>query len=154
MQASTWICTYQMQTTKFMSLLPLLVSSSCPRMLILLNIAPSWSMSCPCLHSHLPYIFVQTFYIFVQISPLLSSMTIKGPTPYEICAMWRSMNTTWRLYHENLLWLDAKSWTRVMVEFWTFNFDGHYQLIWIDTTYNYHMWKHEDHLEMPHVGHL
>ena len=30
MQASTWICTYQMQTTKFMSLLPLLVCSSCP----------------------------------------------------------------------------------------------------------------------------
>ena len=48
MQASTWICTYQMQTTKFMSLLPLLVCSSCPRMLILLNIAPSWSMSCYC----------------------------------------------------------------------------------------------------------
>jgi hypothetical protein len=23
-----------------------------------------------------------------------------------------------------------------------------------DTTCNYHMWKHEDHLEMPHVGHL
>ena len=113
MQASTWLCTYQIQTTKFMSLLPLLVCSSCPRMLILLNIAPSWSISCPCLHSHLPYSFVQIFYIFVQISPPLSSMTIKGPTPYEICAMWRSMNTTWRLYHENLLWLDAKSWTRV-----------------------------------------
>ena len=36
MQASTWICTYQMQATKFMSLLPLLVCSSCPRILILL----------------------------------------------------------------------------------------------------------------------
>jgi hypothetical protein len=23
-----------------------------------------------------------------------------------------------------------------------------------DTTCNYHMWKHEDHIEMPHVGHL
>ena len=120
MQASIWICIYQMQTTKFMSLPPLLVCSSCPRMLILLNIAPSWSMSCPCLHSYLPYIFVQTFYIFVQISPSLSSMTIKGPTPYEICAMWRSMNTTWRLCHENLLWLDAKSWTRV--DGWILNF--------------------------------
>ena len=81
----------------------------CPRILILLNISPSWSMSCPCLHSYLPYIFVQTFYIFVQISPPLSSMTIKGPTPYEVCSMWRLMTTTWRLYHENLLWLDAKS---------------------------------------------
>ena len=27
-------------------------------------------------------------------------------------------------------------------------------ICWNDTTCNYHMWKHEDHLEMPHVGHL
>ena len=40
-----------------------------------------------------------------------------------------------------------------MVESWIFIFDGHFQLIGIDTTCNYHMWKHEDHLEMPHVGH-
>ena len=66
------------------------------------------------------YLFFLTFHIFVQISPPLSSMTIKGPTPYEICAMWRSMNTTWRLYHENLLWIDAKSWTRV--DDWILNF--------------------------------
>ena len=50
MQARTWICTYQMQTTKFMSLLPLLVCSSCPRILILVNIAPLDPY--PCSHSH------------------------------------------------------------------------------------------------------
>ena len=36
MQASIWICTHQMQSIKFMSLLPLLVCFSCPRILILL----------------------------------------------------------------------------------------------------------------------
>ena len=41
-----------------------------------------------------------------------------------------------------------------MVESWIFIFDGHLQLIGIDTTCNYHMWKHEYHLEMPHVSHL
>ena len=83
------------------------------------NVAPIWSMSMLALSSPL-YLFFLTFHIFVQISPPLSSMTIKGPTPYEICAMWRSMNTTWRLYHENFLWLDAKSWTRV--DGWILNF--------------------------------
>ena len=82
------------------------------------NVAPSWSMSMLALSSPL-YLFVQIFHIFVQISPPLSSMTIKGLIPYEICAMWRSMDTTWRFYHENLLWLDAKNWT--WVDGWVLN---------------------------------
>ena len=159
MQASTWICTNQMHSIKFMSLLPLLVCFSCPRILILLYSSILLPLDpCPCLHSHLPYIslskhfislsllplvvcfscprilivlyssmllpfwsmsmlvlssplylFIQTFHTVVQFSPPLSSMTIKSPTLYEVCSTWRSMTTTWRLYHENLLWLDAKS---------------------------------------------
>ena len=86
MQASAWICTYQMQTTKFMSLLPLLVCSSCPRILILLNIAPSWSMSCPCLHSHLPYIFVQTFlYLCPNFSPFVINDHKRPNTIWNLC---------------------------------------------------------------------
>ena len=34
MQASTWICTFKCNQSKFMSLLPLLVCFSCPRILI------------------------------------------------------------------------------------------------------------------------
>ena len=156
MQASTWICTNQMQSIKFMSLLPLHVCFSCLRILILLYSSMLLPLyACPCLHSHLPYISLsKTFHIFVQISPPLSSMAIKGPIQYKICAMWRSMDTTWRFYHEHLLWLDAKSWTWVNGWVLNLNFGGHFQLIGIDTTCNYHMWKHEDHLEMPHVCHL
>ena len=71
----SWICTYQMQTTKFMSLLPLLVCSSFPRILILLNIAPL--DPCPWSHSHLPLCHPRIIHIFVHFSPPLSSMTIK-----------------------------------------------------------------------------
>ena len=48
MQASTWICTYQMQPIKFMSLLPLLVCFCCPRILILLHSSMLLPL-CPCL---------------------------------------------------------------------------------------------------------
>ena len=119
MQASTWICTNQMQSTKFMSLLPLLVCSSSKNVdppqycSLLIHVMSMLALSSPL------YLFVQIFHIFVQISPPLSSMTIKGPRPYEICAMWISMDTTWRFCHENLLWLDAKSWT--WVDGWVLN---------------------------------
>ena len=118
MQASTWICTYQMQTTKFMSLLPLLVCSSCPKILILLNIAPL--DPCPWSHSHL-------------ISPFVINDHKKGRDHMKF-AMWRSMATTWSCTsctcrvttwiplvgnHMKRLWFDTKSWT--WVDGWVLN---------------------------------
>ena len=47
MQASIWICTYQMQQIKFMSSLSLLVCFSCPRILILLHSSMLLPL-CPC----------------------------------------------------------------------------------------------------------
>ena len=123
MQESIWICTHQMQSIKFMSLLPLLVCFSCPRIW-----SPSILQCCSLLiHVHICTLISLMYlsnlcpnkHIFTQISPPLSSMTIKGLIPYEICAIWRSRDTTWRFCHENLLWLDAKSWT--WVDGWVLN---------------------------------
>ena len=79
MQASTWICIYQMQWNKFMSLLPLLVCFSCPRILIhlfssmLLPLCP-----CPCPISLPCTISILRLSYLYTISPPLSSISIKG----------------------------------------------------------------------------
>ena len=144
MQASAWICTYQMQTTKFMSLLPLLVFSSCPRILILLNIASldpcPWSQMIA-LSSHLPLCHPRIIHIFVHSSPPLSSMTIKR-------AMWRSMATTWSCTsctcrvttwipllgnHMKRLWFDTKSCS--WVDCWVLNLHSWWILSsWLELT--------------------
>ena len=130
MQASTWIWHIKCEQPSSWACSPYLCASLVQDFdpPLFFNVAPSWSMSMLPLSSPL-YLFVQTFHIFVQISPPLSSMTIKGRRPYEICAMWRSMDTTWRFYHENLLWLDAKSWT--WIDGWNLNlhFDGHNRML-------------------------
>ena len=144
MQASAWICTYQMQTTEFMSLLPLLVCSSCPRILILLNIAPL--DPCPWSHSHLPLCHPRIIHIFVHFSPPLSSMTIKRPKPHEIGHVKINgyhLNTPCRQSYEALVvWykeLDLGRWLSLESSFLMDTFN----LIKIDTTCN-NMWKHED----------
>ena len=156
MQASAWICTYQMQTTKFLSLLPLLVCSSCPRILILLNIAPL--DPCPWSHSHLPLCHPRIIHIplchpriihiFVHFSPPLSSMTIKKGRSHMKFAMWRSMATTWSYTsctcrvttwiplvgnHMERLWFDTKSWT--WVDGWVLNLHFWWTLLsWLELT--------------------
>ena len=96
------------------------------------NVAPIWSMSMLALSSPL-YLFFLTFHIFVQISPPLSSMTLKGPRPYEIWVMWILMDTARKFYHKNLLWLDAKSWT--WVDGWVLNLHFWWTLsIWLELT--------------------
>ena len=72
MQASTWICTNQMHSIKFMSLPPLLVCFSCPRILILLYSSILLPLDpCPCLHSHLPYISLSKHFISLSLLPLV-----------------------------------------------------------------------------------
>ena len=163
MQASTWICTYQMQATKFMSLLPLLVCSSCPRILILLiHVHDRTLISSPPLSSK------DNSYLCSFLSPFVINDHKKGRNHMKF-AMWRSMATTWSCTsctcrvttwiplvgnHMKRLWFDTKSWT--WVDGWVLNLHFWwtlFKLIGIDTTCNNNMWKHEDHLEMPHVGH-
>ena len=81
MQASTCICTYQMQSIKVHELAPLLVCFSCPRILfhlfssILLPLCPC---PCPCPTStSLSQSFPKLLYL-CTISPPLSSISIKG----------------------------------------------------------------------------
>ena len=122
MQASTWICTYQLQSIKFMSLLPLHVCFSCPRMLILLNNAPLDPCHIrTCTLSSSLYLCPNISYIFVQISPLLSLITIKGRNHMKF-VMWRSMDTLWRqswckefdlgrwLSLDSLCFMDTTNW--------------------------------------------
>ena len=137
MQASTWICTYQMQTTKlqttkFMSLLPLFVCSSCPRILILLNIAHL--DPCPWSHSHLPLNHQRdNSYLCSFLSPFVINDHKKGRSHMKF-SMWRSMATTWSCTsctcrvttwiplvgnHMKRLWFDTKSWT--WVDGWVLN---------------------------------
>ena len=118
MQASIWICTYQMQTIKFMSLLPLLVCSSCPRILC----APQyWSMSMIALSSHLPLCHPRIIHIFVHFSPLLSSMTIKRA------------ETTWNLLREDQ-WLPLEVVPLVLVGWpWIPLIGNHMKRLWFDT---------------------
>ena len=142
MQASAWICTYQMQTTKFMSLLPLLVCSSCPRILILLNIAPL--DPCPWSHSHLPLCHPRIIHIFVHFSPFVINDHKKGQNHMKF-VMWRLRATTWSCTsctcrvttwiplvdnHMKHLWFDTKSW--IWVDGWVLNlhFYGHFQFDW------------------------
>ena len=78
MQANTWICTYQMQSNKFMSLLPLLVCFSLSRILILLNSSMLLPLCpCPCPTSTLSQSLPKLSYLYT-ISPPLSLIFIKG----------------------------------------------------------------------------
>jgi hypothetical protein len=77
------------------------------------------------------YIYKDNFISFT-ISPPLSSITIKG-MPLLI------------------------QWVVLGVDDWFLNLQKNFMDItvcWNDTTCNYYMWKHEDHLEKPHVCHL
>ena len=122
MQASTWICTYQMQATKFMSLLPLLVCSSCPRILILLiHVHDHTLISSP------PLLPKDNSYLCSFLSPFVINDQKKGRSHMKF-AMWRSMGTTrsctsctcrittWIPLvgnHMKHLWFDTKSWNWV-----------------------------------------
>ena len=153
MQASTWICTYQMQATKFMSLLPLLVCSSCPRILILLiHVHDRTLISSPPLSSK------DNSYLCSFLSPFVINDHKKGRSHMKF-SMWRSMATTWsctstpcrQSYEALVVWykeLDLGRWLSLESSFLIDTFN----LIKIDTTCNNNMWKHEDHIEMPHVG--
>ena len=72
MQASTWICTYQMQTIRVHELVPptcvLLFSKNFDSSQFL-NVAPSLSIV---------HVQISNCHIFVSISPPLSSISIKG----------------------------------------------------------------------------
>ena len=161
-QASTWICTYQMQATKFMSLLPLLVCSSCPRILILLiHVHDRTLISSPPLSSK------DNSYLCSFLSPFVINDHKRAKTTWNLpCEdQWLPLEvvpctymvTTWIPFvgnHMKRLWFDTKSWT--WVDGWVLNLHflwTLFKLIGIDTTCNNNMWKHEDHLEIPHVGH-
>jgi hypothetical protein len=130
MQASTWIRTYKMQSIKFMSLIPLLVCFSLSK-----NFTPFMHF-CSLLimsilsHPLCHYIYKDNFISFL-ISPPLSSITIKG-MPLFIQRVVLGVDD-WFLNLQ--FFMDTTIWCN-------------------DTTCNYHMWKHEDHLEKPHVCHL
>ena len=142
MQASTWICTYQMQATKFMSLLPLLVCSSCPRILILLiHVHDRTLISSPPLSSK------DNSYLCSFLSPFVINDHKKGRSHMKF-AMWRSMATTWSCTsctcrvttwiplvgnHMKRLWFDTKSWT--WVDGWVLNLHFWWTLsIWLKLT--------------------
>ena len=131
MQASAWICTYQMQTTKFMSLLPLLVCSSCPRILILLliHVHDCTLISSPPLSSK------DNSYLCSFLSPFVINDHKKGRNHMKF-AMWRSMATTWIPLvgnHMKRLWFDTKSWT--WVDGWVLNLHFWWTLsIWLKLT--------------------
>ena len=147
MQASTWICTYQMQATKFMSLLPLLVCSSCPRILILLNIAPLIHVHDRTLISSPPLSSKDNSYLCSFLSPFVINDHKKGRNHMKF-AMWRSMATTWSCTsctcrvttwiplvgnHMKRLWFDTKSWT--WVDGWVLNLHFWWTLsIWLEFT--------------------
>jgi len=142
MQASTWICTYQMQATKFMSLLPLLVCSSCPRILILLiHVHDRTLISSPPLSSK------DNSYLCSFLSPFVINDHKKGRSHMKF-SMWRSMATTWSCTsctcrittwiplvgnHMKRLWFDTKSWT--WVDGWVLNLHFWWTLsIWLKLT--------------------
>ena len=152
MQASTWIYTYQMQATKFMSLLPLLVCSSRPRVLILLiHVHDRTLISSPPLSSK------DNSYLCAFLSPFVINDHKKDRSHMKF-AMWRSMATTWSCTSctcRITTWIPlvGNHMKHLWFESWIFIFlMDTFNLIEIDTTYNNNMWKHEDHIEMPHVG--
>jgi hypothetical protein len=115
-----------------MSLLPLLVCFS-----LSMNFTPFMYfcsllimsiLSRPLCH----YIYKDNFISFT-ISPPLSSITIKG-MPLLIERVVLGVDD-WFLNLQKKYFMDIT-------------------VCWNDTTCNYHMWKHEDHLEKPHVCHL
>ena len=135
MQASTWICIYQMQTTKFMSLLPLLVCSSCPRILILLNMLLLIHVHDCTLISSPPLSSKDNSYLCSFLSPFVINDHKKGRNHMKF-AMWRSMATTWIPLvgnHMKRLWFDTKSWT--WVDGWVLNLHFWWTLsIWLELT--------------------
>ena len=116
MQASTWLCIYQMQPVKVYELAPLLVCFSCPRILILSHSSILLPLCpCPCPTStSLSQSLTKLSYLCI-ISPPLSSISIKG-----------------------VLLIDAKvciwgRWLRLEYFLWT-SLD-----YWNDTTCRYHL---------------
>ena len=132
MQASTWICTYQMQTNKVHELAP-------PTCVLVLfkNLDPSWSilMLLPLSMSIfdislLKYIFCCPTYpnhIFVPISPPLSSISIKGMS-YQLnhlIPIWKSVHL---IVTKDRIW---DRWLRLE----SCIFDGHHHMCWNDITW-------------------
>ena len=127
----------------------------------------SWSMSMIALSSHLPLCHPRIIHILCSFLPPFVINDHKKGRNHMKFSMWRSMATTWSYIsctcrvttwillvgnHMKCLWFDTKSWT--WVDGWVLNLHFWWTLsIWfkIDTTCN-NMWKHEDHIEMPHVG--
>ena len=145
MQASTWICTYQMQTTKFMNLPPYLCAPlvqeywSSSILLLLIHVHARTLISSPPLSSK------DNSYICSFLSPFVIYDHKRGRNQMKF-AMWRSMVTTWNCTsctcrvttwlplvgnHMKRLWFDTKSWT--WVDGWVLNlhfFYGHFQFDW------------------------
>ena len=123
----------------------------------------SWSMFMIALSSP-PLSSKDNSYLCSFLSPFVINDHKKGRDHMKF-AMWRSMTTTWSCTsctcrvttwiplvgnHMKRLWFDTKSWT--WVDGWVFIFYGHFQVDWNWHHLNTNMWKHGDHLEMPHVG--
>jgi hypothetical protein len=90
--------------------------------------APSWL--CPYYLTPLSSYIQRKFHIFVHLFPFVIN-NHKWYASFDTKGGSRSR----RLILESSVFMDTT-------------------ICWNDTTCNYHMWKHEDHLEMPHVGHL
>ena len=108
MHTSTWICTYQMQTTKFMSLLPLLVCFSCLRIFDPL-----------------------TFFTFFNVTPSLSIFMSKSNFPQYLCTNLSSFVIN---FHKRCASLDTKGCNRdrwLTLE--SCIFYGHHLICWNDT---------------------
>ena len=141
MHASTWICTYQMQTTKFMSLLPLLVCFSCPRILILLiHVHDRTLILSPPLSSK------DNSYLCSFLSPFVINDHKRAKTTWNLpCEdQWLPLEvvpctymvTTWIPIvgnHMKRLWFDTKSWT--WVDSWVLKLHFWWTLsIWLKLT--------------------